>query len=171
MPEDNQVSSFCKLCGRDLDGVEKLTGVCVRCKAAGNREGIGSVEEAFADALSQFAPARSSLTGNRYGVASLVLGLVIVAAGLLALSVMKESRVLEWVATVCLPLALVALILGFVGLLHRGTSRTFSIIGLVIAAASILLFLNYLHSTLAGMTLTAGSRLQLFKRILIELLR
>ena len=171
MKPDEQVARFCKLCGRQLEGPEKLTAICVRCKTLGNREGALDVEDAFGRALTRFAVDRNSLTGNRYGVASCVLILFVVVVAFCSILAWGEMGVIDRVVTICLPIEILGLLLAVVGLLARGTNRVLAVIGLVISVAFLLLFLTHLDATVGGAELTGGNYWTELKQLLSALLK
>ena len=169
-PED-VVAQYCKLCGRELEGAEKLTAICVRCKAVGNRQGAIDVQDAAIRALSEYLAPRADLLGNGYGVAAFVIAVVIIAASTLAVLVAGTSSILTWTATLLSPVALIGAVLGAVGLAHQGTNRTLSVIGLAVGLVTLALFAVHLSGTLPGVSLTSDSRWQQLMTLIRELVK
>jgi len=171
MKEQDTLARFCKMCGRGLEGSEKMTGVCVRCKTVGDSKSALDVQEAFARALARYMLKRRSLVANRLGtwaaivtIAGALLGLVIVFA------TRKVGPALGWTVTLYAPVAALAMAMGLLGLFERGTDRTLSLLAMVVNAAALAVFADRLGGVIAALPrdVEGLSRLQ---EIVVQLLK
>jgi len=152
MKQQDTLARFCKMCGRGLEGSERMTGTCVRCKTVGDSKSALDVQEAFARALAQYLLKRRSLVANRLGTWAAI---VTIAGGLLGLVLAFATReivpALGWTVTLYAPAAAVAMAMGLVGLFERGTDRTLSLLSMVVNAAALAVFADRLGGVIAAL--------------------
>ena len=170
MPESKEsVARFCKLCGRELEGAEKLSAVCVRCKSLGSA-GTLDVQEAFSKALDQYHARRRSLLANCLGTWAFVLALVpVVCVGILTLVTGDMARSIGWAVTALAPLEILALCMALVGLLARGSDPTLSLLAVVINGAALAVFAHRLGGIVATLSELPGGAT--FRAVFAELFK
>lgn len=171
MKEQDTLARFCKMCGRGLEGSERMTGVCVRCKTVGDSRSALDVQEAFARALGRYMLKRRSLVANRLGTWAAI---VTIAGALLGLVLLFATRqvgpTLGWTVTLYAPAAAVAMAMGLLGLFERGADRTLSLLAMVINAAALAVFADRLGGVIAALPpdIEGVSRLQ---EVIVQLLK
>jgi len=114
MRQDKQAANYCKLCGRELKGTERLTGICLRCKSIGNREGAQDVQDAFEKALSGYFVERGHFSASGGGWTALVITAVLFAVFFFLFAVTRDlSFSFRFTAAAGFPLEIVAAVLAF----------------------------------------------------------
>jgi len=129
MRQEKLVANYCKLCGRELEGTEKMTGVCVRCKTIGNRRGAQDVQEAFELALGRFFPPRDRVTAPGPGWLAFYITLVLLGVMGVVFFVTRDPVFsVKYVVVMGFPLELTAALLGLFAIFRFKTNPTLAIV-------------------------------------------
>ena len=168
MGEAEPVARYCKQCGRSLEGTERMTGVCVRCRTLGNRDGALDVQQAFEGALDGFLAKKGTLAGSRLGTWGIVLTLFLVGwVGVLWLCTRDAGRAVQWATTALAPVEMLALCSGVVALADGGTRRVFAGLTIVMNGAGLWLFGTRLAAVLSKLEAGGASA----GAVIVELFR
>ncbi|MFH0962704.1 MAG: hypothetical protein V2A58_01685 [Planctomycetota bacterium] len=150
MERSEELARYCRLCGRPLEGAERVAALCARCKSLGEREGALDVERTFERALAEYHLPRGSLVGSRMGTWAFVFSLVVVVWCLvLGVATREPIRAIVLGVTLLAPLEVLALCMGFVALLERRTDRTLALLAVILNAAALAVFARRLASVMA----------------------
>ena len=171
MKEQDTLARYCKMCGRELEGTERMTGVCVRCKTVGDSKSALDVQQAFTRALARYMLKRRSLVANRLGTWGAIVTIMGALLGLVLLFATREvGPALGWTVTLYAPGAALAMSMGLLGLFERGTDRTLSLLALVINAAALAVFADRLGDAFDALPADIEGLLRL-QAVVMELLK
>jgi len=138
MRQDRQAANYCKLCGRELKGTEGLTGICIRCKSIGNREGAQDVQDAFEKALSRYFVERTRAASAGAGWVALTLALVVAVMFLVVLLISADPWfALRFALVAGAPVEIVALVIAAVSLMRRKANPGPAVVALALNALAL----------------------------------
>jgi len=138
MRQDKLLSKYCKLCGRELEGTEKTTGVCINCKAIGNRRGAQDVQEAFELALALYFPERNRATAPGPGwIAFFITLFLVFVIGVFYFITRDLAFSFKYVVVLAFPLELLTAVLALFSIFRLKTNPTLAIVALVANGSAI----------------------------------